>query len=111
MANIQRLLLGGRVTAFMYYAHVTTIIMDDKVAGKLFLFFYCECCIKATENDDSSEHLQLPKGPVPAFILYSRDKRKALPQMSLLESTQKLSQMWKVASSEEKEVLFFTVRC
>lgn len=48
--------------------------------------------------------LKLPKRPMSAFLLFSLDKRKEFPNMPLLESTQKLSIMWKNATEKEKEV-------
>lgn len=57
---------------------------------------------KSSSHAPSS--LVLPKRPMSAFLLFSLDKRKEFPNMPLLESTQKLSVMWKNATDKEKEV-------
>jgi hypothetical protein len=61
--------------------------------------------LSASGNGEEGDEVpKLPKRPVPAFLLYSQEKRKSLPSMTLQESTQKLSKMWKAASTEEKKV-------
>ena len=70
--------------------------------------FFINDCFKTAQPIETSSHAppspKIPKRPMSAFLLFSLDKRKEFPNMPLLESTQKLSIMWRNATDKEKEV-------
>ena len=51
---------------------------------------------------------QMPKRPVPPFLIFSQEHRKSLkesqPELQLKDTSRLLSQMWAAMSDEEKQV-------
>lgn len=62
-------------------------------------------CKDSDEEEILSKYV-LPKRPASSFFLFCRDKKDELPSvsMTLLERNHVFSQMWKLATNEEKQV-------